>query len=388
MRKLTGKCRWMLAIVLSAVCMATGCNTAQTKQATTDGTKDEDHKISVVATVFPYYDFARAIGGDYLDVTLLLPPGRDSHSFEPTAQDLLTLQSADVFLYNGGEMETWVEEVLEAVPRDKGITFQGIETVNLLEEAHSKSMKTIGHSHDHDHDGHDHDEAEEATHDDHDDDHMHETEVDDHDDDTTHVDTEVDDHDDHDHGESDHNHDESDHHDEYDEHIWTSLENAQLLVSAIEEVLCEADPAHATAFHENAASYREQIAQVESEIEEIVDSARVKKILFADRFPFLYFTEEFGLDYDAAFAGCAGDTEPSARVIASLIEEIQKEDIKAIYHVEMGNTKTAEMIQEITGVEILELHSCHTVTSEQLKEGVTYVDLMRQNAENLKKGLQ
>ena len=364
MRKLTGKCRWMLAVFLAAVCMATGCNTAQTTQTEADGVKDADHKISVVATVFPYYDFARAIGGDYLDVTLLLPPGRDSHSFEPTAQDLLTLQSADVFLYNGGEMETWVEEVLDAVPRDKGITFQGIETVNLLEEAHTKSMKTIGHSHDHDHDDHDHDDAEEETHDDHD-----------------HDDAEEETHDDHDH-------DESDHHDEYDEHIWTSLENAQILVSAIEEVLCEADPAHATAFHENAADYREQIAQVQSEIQEIVDSARVKKILFADRFPFLYFTEEFGLDYDAAFAGCAGDTEPSARVIASLIEEVQKEDIKAIYHVEMGNTKTAEMIQEITGVEILELHSCHTVTSEQLKEGVTYVDLMRQNAENLKKGLQ
>ena len=367
MRKLTGKCRWMLAVFLAAVCMATGCNTAQMTQTATDGTKDNDHKISVVATVFPYYDFARAIGGDYLDVTLLLPPGRDSHSFEPTAQDLLILQSADVFLYNGGEMETWVEEVLKAVPRDHGITFQGIETVNLLEEAHTKSMKTVGHSHDHDHDhddeaiadDHDHDHDDEATDDD---DHTHETEVDDH--------------------------DESDHHDEYDEHIWTSLENAQFLVSAIEEVLCEADPTHASAFHENAADYREQIAQVQAEIEEIVDSARVKKILFADRFPFLYFTEEFGLDYDAAFAGCAGDTEPSARVIASLIEEIKKEDIKAVYHVEMGNTKTAEMIQEITGAEILELHSCHTVTSDQLKEGVTYVDLMRQNAENLKKGLQ
>ena len=282
-----------------------------------------------------------------MDVTLLLPPGRDSHSFEPTAQDLLALQSADIFLYNGGEMETWVEEVLEAVPRSHGITFQGIETVDLLEEAHTKSMKTTGHSHDHDEDE-DHNEEEE-----------------------------------HDHDEEDEHH-----HDEYDEHIWTSLENAQLLVSAIEEIFCEADPEHEKQFRDNAAAYREQIADVQSEIEEIVDNARVKKILFADRFPFLYFTQEFGLDYDAAFAGCAGDTEPSARVIASLIEEIQSENIKAIYHVEMGNTKTAQMIQEATGVEILELHSCHTVTSKQLQEGVTYVELMRQNAENLKKGLQ
>ena len=353
--------------------MATGCNRAQVTKESADNSSQETHKISVVATVFPYYDFARAIGGDYLDVTLLLPPGRDSHSFEPTAQDLLTLQSADVFLYNGGEMETWVEEVLKALPRDHGITFQGIETVELLEEAHSKSMKTTGHTHDHDHDDHDDEESDDHDHDD--------AEGNDQD----HDDAKDDDHDHEGHEEETKSHD---HHGEYDEHIWTSLENAQILVSAIEDVLCEADPEHAEQFHENAVAYCKQIADVQSEIEQIVSSARVHKILFADRFPFLYFTQEFGLDYDAAFAGCAGDTEPSARVIASLIEEIQSEDIKAVYHVEMGSTKTAEMIQEATGVEILELHSCHTVTSEQLKSGVTYVDLMRQNAENLKKGLQ
>ena len=160
MRKLTGKCKWILAVLLVTVSMAAGCNKVKDINADVSDPSEASHKISVVATVFPYYDFARAIGGEYLDVTLLLPPGRDSHSFEPTAQDLLTLQSADIFLYNGGEMETWVEEVLEAVPRSHGITFQGIETVDLLEEAHTKSMKTTGHSHDHDEDK-DHNEEEE-----------------------------------------------------------------------------------------------------------------------------------------------------------------------------------------------------------------------------------
>lgn len=216
MRKLTGKCKWILAVLLVTVSMAAGCNKVKDINADVSDPSEASHKISVVATVFPYYDFARAIGGEYLDVTLLLPPGRDSHSFEPTAQDLLALQSADIFLYNGGEMETWVEEVLEAVPRSHGITFQGIETVDLLEEAHTKSMKTTGHSHDHDEDE-DHDEEEE-----------------------------------HDHDEEDEHH-----HDEYDEHIWTSLENAQLLVSAIEEIFCEADPEHEKQFRDNAAAYRE-----------------------------------------------------------------------------------------------------------------------------------
>ena len=175
MRKLTGKCKWILAVLLVTVSMAAGCNKVKDINADVSDPSEASHKISVVATVFPYYDFARAIGGEYLDVTLLLPPGRDSHSFEPTAQDLLALQSADIFLYNGGEMETWVEEVLEAVPRSHGITFQGIETVDLLEEAHTKSMKTTGHSHDHDEDEehdeeeeHDHDEEDEHHHDEYD----------------------------------------------------------------------------------------------------------------------------------------------------------------------------------------------------------------------------
>ena len=170
MRKLTGKCKWILAVLIVAVSMAAGCNKTKATGVNADDSSEASHKISVVATVFPYYDFARAIGGEYLDVTLLLPPGRDSHSFEPTAQDLLALQSADIFLYNGGEMETWVEEVLEAVPRSHGITFHGIETVDLLEEAHTKSMKTTGHSHDHDEDE-DHDEEEEHDHDEEDEHH-------------------------------------------------------------------------------------------------------------------------------------------------------------------------------------------------------------------------
>lgn len=328
------RCRWfLLMLVWLAGCLAAGCNRSET-----DG--EQSGKLTVAATVFPYYDFARAIGGDYVDVTLLLPPGRDSHSFEPTAQDLLLMQEADVLLYNGGEMETWVDQVLEALPREHGFVFQGIEAVSLLEEVHTKSMKEDAeHSHDHDHEE---SESEEEDH--------HET--------------------------------------EYDEHIWTSLANAQLLVSAVEDVLCEADPKHEAVFRANGAAYREEIAAVEEEIQEIVDQAGVKKLLFADRFPFLYFAEEYGLEYDAAFAGCSGDTEPSARVIASLIEEIEKDGIQAVYHVEMGNTKTAEMIHEATGAEVLELHSCHTITAQQQQDGVTYVDLMRQNEENLRKGLQ
>ena len=334
MKKYRYKCS-LIMILAVLMCMCNGCTIDDKKVLS----EKEEKKLSVVATVFPYYDFARAIGGDYIDVTLLLPPGRDSHSFEPTAKDLLMLQSADVFLYNGGEMETWVEDVLDALPREDKITFQGIKTVELLEETHTKSMKNTGHDHEHG------EECEE-------------------------------------------NHEEDHHHDEYDEHIWTSLENAQLLVEAIEEVLCEAAPEYEKIFHENASVYREQIAEVEEEIKGLTENARIKKIIFADRFPFLYFAEEFGLDYDAAFSGCAGDTEPSARVVASLIEEIRKENINAVYHVEMGNTKTAQMIQEATGVEVLELHSCHTVTSKQQKDGVTYVELMKQNVENLRKGLQ
>ena len=350
----------LIIIIISAVVMVFAYG-IKNKQVVVS----EDDKMKIVVTSFPQYDFARAVAGDKANIQMLIKPGVETHSYEPTPDDIQKIQNADLFIYTGGENDEWVEGILDSIDTSSLKTLKLEDCVDLIEEDETvglEGVETHSHSHNHDHDDeHDHDHDNEEGHDhDHDEDEDHNEE-------------------------EEHDHDEED---EYDEHIWTSLENAQLLVSAIEEIFCEADPEHEKQFRDNAAAYREQIADVQSEIEEIVDNARVKKILFADRFPFLYFTQEFGLDYDAAFAGCAGDTEPSARVIASLIEEIQSENIKAIYHVEMGNTKTAQMIQEATGVEILELHSCHTVTSKQLQEGVTYVELMRQNAENLKKGLQ
>lgn len=331
------------AVIAVLMVVLTMCGCAERIEK--DG-QEADGKITIVATVFPYYDFARAIAGEEAEVTLLLPPGRDSHSYEPSAYDLLHMQQADVLLYNGGEMESWVDSVLEALPRGDKPTFCGIEAITLLEEVHTKSMKS---------DSHHHEDAE-----------ISEEECDDH----------------------DHEHFGHHHEDEYDEHIWTSPANAILLVQAIADLLCAEYPEKEKSFTANAEVYIQELELVDQEIRSITEQVSLHKLIFADRFPFLYFAHEYDLDFDAAFSGCAGDTEPSAAVIASLIEEIEADGVGAVFYTENGSIKTAQMLQEVTGTQILQLHSCHTVSAEELKQGIRYVDLMRQNADNLKIGLK
>lgn len=300
-----------------------------------------EHRISVAATLFPYYDFVRAVGGDLVDLELILPPGQESHSFEPTASDLIKMEKADILVYNGGESEQWVERVLEAGGARTRITLAGMDVVSLREEESSQNME--GHEHSH---AKGNEEQEE---------HMQEY--------IGHVEI------------------------EYDEHIWTSPVNAILLVNAVRDTLIEAAPEYQEIFMANAENYTDQLKEIDKEIRQAVEEGKTDILVFADRFPFLYFVKEYGLRYDAAFAGCGSDTEPSAATIAGLIDLVKEEGLPAVYHVEQSSRKTAKIIQESTGVEVLELHSCHNVTKEQLDSGVTYVELMKENIKQLRKGL-
>ena len=330
-----------------------GCQKpAESKTASIDSTK-----ISVAATLFPYYDFARAVAGDLVDLHLILPPGQESHSFEPTASELITMEEADVLLYNGGESEQWVSRVLETGDGSSRLTLAGMDVVSLREEEASENMK--GHSHDHDHE---------------DDDHDHEDG-------------------DHDHEDGDHDHDDNSSSEadgrigtavEYDEHIWTSPVNAICLTEAVRDILIEAAPEYREEFTKNAADYIAQLRDIDKEFRKIAADGKTDLLIFADRFPFLYFVREYGFRYDAAFSGCSSDTEPSAAVLAGLIDRIEDEAIPAVFHVEQSSQKTAAIIQEATGVAVLEFHSCHNVTKQELEDGVTYADLMRRNEEALK----
>ena len=288
-------------------------------------TKEE--RIQVVCTLFPYYDFARVIGGDDAEVTLLVAAGKEAHSFEPTPLDVIKLSKADVFLYNGGESEEWVEDILDAAGENIGVTAAMMDLVDLEEEEFVEGMQVGAH----DEDG----EEEEI---------------------------------------------------EYDEHIWTSPLLAMDICRGICGALCEADPEHAENYEARLTAYLSALEKLDAAFREVAEEAAHRTLLFGDRFPLLYFAKTYGFDYRAAFHGCASDTEPSLATLKYLIDKVNAEKIPAIYTIELSNRKIAQAIAETTGAKILTFQSCQTVSREDFENGETYLSLMWRNVEALREG--
>lgn len=308
--------------------------------------KADGRKLQIVTTLFPYYDFARAIAQDRADVTLLLSPGREAHSFEPTPLDAVTISEADVFLYNGGEGEYWVESMLGAAGENIAVVARMMDYVDALNEEYVEGMQGAdGHDHDHEH----------GSHDDHD----------------------------HDHEEDEHDSDEI----EYDEHIWTSPKNAVVLCRAVCDAICKADPANEDFYRTNCDDYCAQLEALDARFASLCESAPRRLLIFADRFPMLYFCREYGLDYRAAFHGCSGDTEPSLATIKFLIDKVEDENIPVVYTIDFGTKKVAAVVSECTGAAIETLYSMQTVSRADFDAGETYLTLMERNFEALRKGL-
>ena len=185
-----------------------------------------------------------------------------------------------------------------------------------------------------------------------------------------------------------HDHDHDEHEDEeYDEHVWTSPVNAQLICRAISAALCQADPAHASDYTARCVDYCAELQELDADFRGVIANAKRHTLIFADRFPVRYFVEEYGLDYFAAFPGCADDAEPSARTVAFLIDRVREEQAPAVLYIEFSNQKMADIVCEDTGCEKLLFNSCHNVTADQLRGGVTYLELMRGNLETVKEAL-
>lgn len=291
-------------------------------------------QLTVVATVFPAYDFARAVGGDLADVQLLLPPGTESHSYEPTPADILAVQDCDLFIYLGGESDTWVETILESVEL-RGQTLRMVDCVPLLEEETVEGMESYEEGHDHDHD-----EAPGL-------------------------------------GEVV----------GYDEHVWTSPKNAALITRAVGDKLAELDPANADTYAANSADYAAQIEDLDREFADFFAGVEDRTMVFGDRFPLRYFAEEFNIDYYAAFPGCSTQTEPSAATIAFLTDKVREEQIPTVWYIEFSNHLVADSIAESAGVKTAMFHTCHNVSADDLAAGATYVSLMEQNLETLRENL-
>lgn len=331
----------------------TGC-------ATQSESTDSD-KLSIVTTCFPPYDFAKAVTGDTADITMLLCPGAEAHSYEPSPLDIVTIQQCDVFIYIGGTGEVWAEKILETVGNDDMTVIRLMDFVELLEEEEVAGASPNGHDHHHHH------EDEEDAH-------------------NAHSEEESDNH--------NHDNDEEEHSDEghYDEHIWTSPKNAKLCVQGIADALCDSIPEYVSFdwesyYNTHAAAYINQLELLDKDFTEMTQNAPENTIIIGDRFPFRYLAHDYGLEYFAAFSGCSSESEPGVYTMAYLIDEIKAHNADNVFYLEFSTKRLAEKLSDATDAEMLPLHSCHNVSQDDFDSGVTYLNLMQQNLNNLREAL-
>ncbi len=365
----------VLAALMLGILFMSSCSAADPQSSTSSG---GDDKLQIVTTIFPPYDFARNIAGRNADVSMLLKPGTESHSYEPSPSDIIKIMNCDIFIYTGGESDTWVDEILDSISengRDIRIIKMLDVVDNAVEEEIVEGMQA----------GllelNEHSEEEEAA-----------SVTDDSGtgggEDTAREQSEADGSDAAAEGLDEHEHEtESEHAHEYDEHVWTSPRRAMQIVDAISNAVIELDPDNIDEYQMNTAIYLSLLSDLDQEYREAVESSERDYIVFGDRFPFRYLADEYGLKYSAAFPGCSSESEPSAKTVAYLIDRVREEEIPAVFYIEFSNQKIADAIAEETGAKKLLLHSCHNLTSEQMNNGVTYLDLMRDNLENLKEAL-
>lgn len=307
---------------------------------------EEEEKLRIVASNFPCYDFARAITGGKAEITMLIPPGNEVHSYEPTPQDMVTIGNCDLFLYTGGESDEYIEEILDSFSHRSFHTIKIMDFVTLYEEETIEGMQVRGQSHDHD-------SVEPAYEDceDYEEDAAKQSQA---------------------------------HEEEYDEHVWTSPKNAIRIIKGMEEVISLMDQENAQFYEEHAEHYVEQISNLDKRFEKLFENSKEQALFVGDRFPFLYFAKEYGITYYAVFPGCNGESEPSARTMAFFIEKAREYEAKTIFYLELSNSQTAQAVAEAIGADSGELHSCHNVTKEDFFNGVTYVELMERNYRRLK----
>lgn len=356
----------VLLLSVSMIFSLVGCSGTKTSD------KEKEYRLKIVTSLFPYYDMARAIIGDVkgIDLKMIVTPGQDSHSFEPTPSDVIQMENADVLIYNGGSLETWIDTLLDSLNNKNQIQMKMMDYVDVLNEEIVEGMDTRFEEHDHDEHSHKDDNHNKEKH--KEDSHSEEKHKEDNHSEDSSNDSEF------------HNEDSEEEHEETDEHIWTSPVNEIIMTEKICETLSKALPEEKENFQKNAESYISQLKELDNEFRTIVENAKIHEIIFADKFPLQYFAKEYGLKYYAAFPGCGSDMEPSAKTIAFLVDKIKEDNIKAVFYLELSSHIVADAIETDTGAKPLQFNSCHNITQKQFDSGVTYVDLMKENVNNLK----
>ena len=342
--------------VTSATSSAAASSTASTKSETK--TDDANKKFSVVCTIFPEYDWIRQLVGDKKDnyeITYLLDKGVDLHSYQPTAEDIAKIANCDLFVYVGGESDGWVDDALKESKNDKMQVVNLLETLgkNVKPEEVVEGMQEED-EHDHDHDDKDHDDK------------------------------------DHDHEDADHDHDHEEE-TEYDEHVWLSLRNATALVNTLAEKLQTIDPENKDYYATTAADYTAKLGDLDSRYLATIKKAKVKTVLFGDRFPFRYLVDDYGLKYYAAFVGCSAETEASFETVAFLAKKTDDLKLKSVLVIENSDQKIAKKIVETTkdkNQNIVVLNSMQSVTNDDIANGATYLSIMESNLKALASALK
>ena len=308
--------KYLLSLIILISFFFAGCS-SNSKEA----------RFTIISSSFPGYDFARAIvkNADDVEVKMLLKPGSEMHDFEPTPQDIINIKNCDVFIYVGGESDSWIDDILDDIDTSKTKIIKLMDFVDVVEEEEVPGME---------------EEVEEG-----------EEEI------------------------------------EYDEHVWTSPVNVITIIEKLKNEFIKIDKENSSLYQENADNYITQLKNIDSQIRDIVSQSKRKELVFGDRFPFRYFTDEYGLSYSAAFKGCSEQSEASAKTITFLINKIKDNNIPVVLHIELSNKNIANTISKETGAKVLEFNSAHNITQKDFDDGITYVDMMEKNIEVLKEAL-
>lgn len=343
---------------------------AQVEEVVESATKEDanestgDDKIEIVTTIFPEYDWVKAVLGDNpanAEITMLLDNGVDLHSYQPTADDIIKISTCDMFVYVGGESDEWVEDVLASAENKdmKVINLMDILSDLVKEEEVVEGMESEHHHDDEDEDEHEHEDA---------------------------------DHDEEEHEDADHDEDEHEEEEvEYDEHVWLSIKDAVVLMYYLEDAISTIDAANADLYKKNTEDYIAQLEDLDKQYEEVVLASSVNTILFGDRFPFRYFADDYKLKYYAAFTGCSTESEASFETITFLSSKVDELSLKTVLTIEGDNHKIAETIVENTKTKdqkILTMDSMQSVTSSDIEAGKTYLSIMQDNLEVLEEALK
>ena len=312
----------LLSVLLVLGCFAACGKTPAPQTDDTDPTEPAATKLNVVCSIFPPYDYVRTIAGDKIDLTLLLDSKTDLHNYSPTADDIMKISQADLFIDIGGESDDWAEDVIASAENKDLKVVSLIGLVNAVEEEALPGMQEEEEEHE-----------EEGP--------------------------------------------------EYDEHVWTSLKNVIMIVPALTDTLCELDEANADFYRANSADYLNQLQTLEAQYAETIGNAARKTLLFADRFPFRYLADDYGLTCYAAFSGCSAETEASFETMTMLVNTVEEQNLPYILMIDGSDGSVAESVSRQSGAEIRVLNSCQSVSADDIAAGTTYLSIMTNNLQVL-----